>query len=182
MTYAIALVSVLTGSFLFLLGQFRVGELIRLIPYPVIGGFLAGTGWLLVKGAIFVMTDLPISLSQWTMLFGPENLLRWLPGFFFAILLLGIYRRWDHSMILPVSIVSAIAIFYLSLVLTGTSLMEARAEGWLLGPFPEKRLWQPLSYENLTRVNWSVILAQTTNMATIAGFSAPSVLLAAGGL
>ena len=63
-TCAIALTSVLTGSFLFLLGQFRIGELIRLIPYPVIGGFLTGTGWLLVDGAISLMTDMPIKVAR----------------------------------------------------------------------------------------------------------------------
>jgi len=181
-TCAIALTSVLTGLLLFLLGQFRAGELIRLIPYPVIGGFLAGTGWLLFEGSIFVMTDMHINIAHLTLLFGPETLLRWLPGFIFAILLLGILRRWDHSMILPASIGGAIALFYGVLVFTGTSLAEARVEGWLLGPFPEKKLWQPLSFVTLTRANWPVILSQITNMATIMGFSAPAVLLAAGGL
>jgi SulP family sulfate permease len=61
-------------------------------------------------------------------------------------------------------------------------LADARAQGWLLGPFLEKKLWQPLAFETLTRVDWSAILAQTTNIAAIMGFSAPSVLLAAGGL
>ena len=180
--FAIALTSVFTGLFLFLLGQFRVGELIRLVPYPVIGGFLAGTGWLLVDGAIFVMTDMPINIAHMSSLFGAKTILQWFPGVIFAILLLGLFRRWNHSMILPISIGSAIGLFYILLVLTGTTLTEARAEGWLLGPFPEKELWQPLSFENLTQVNWSVILDQSTNIVTIMGFSAPSVLLAAGGL
>ena len=181
-TVAIALTSVFTGLFLFLLGQIKVGELLRLIPYPVIGGFLAGTGWLLIEGAIVVMADMPIDVMRLNMLFVPETLLRWLPGFLFAMLLIGIFRHWTHSMILPVSLVSAIAIFYIVMVSTNTSLAEARADGWLLGSFPEKSLWQPLSFETFTQVNWSVIIPQVTNIATIMGFSAPSVLLAAGGL
>ena len=36
------------------LGTFRLGNLARFIPYPVIGGFLAGTGWLLMKGGLAV--------------------------------------------------------------------------------------------------------------------------------
>ena len=27
------------------------------MPYPVVGGFLAGIGWLLVKGGIYVASD-----------------------------------------------------------------------------------------------------------------------------
>ncbi len=36
------------GISLWMLGFFRLGRLVRYVPYPVIGGFLAGTGWLLV--------------------------------------------------------------------------------------------------------------------------------------
>ena len=33
------------------LGAFRLGGLMRFIPYPVIGGFLAGSGLLILVGA-----------------------------------------------------------------------------------------------------------------------------------
>ncbi len=39
---AIALASLLTGLAFYLLGRFRLGDLIRFIPYPVVGDFLAG--------------------------------------------------------------------------------------------------------------------------------------------
>jgi MFS superfamily sulfate permease-like transporter len=40
---AIALISIVTGIFFFALGWFKLGNLIRFVPYPVVGGFLAGT-------------------------------------------------------------------------------------------------------------------------------------------
>jgi SulP family sulfate permease len=52
---AIGLTTVATGVFLYALGLLRLGNLIRFMPYPVVGGFLAGTGWLLAKGAIGVL-------------------------------------------------------------------------------------------------------------------------------
>ena len=58
-----------TGVFLLVLVTCKLGRLIRFIPYPVVGGFLAGTGWLLVKGSLGVMTDLPLSFSQLSILF-----------------------------------------------------------------------------------------------------------------
>lgn len=39
---ALALTTMLTGLMTFLLGALKLGNLIRYIPYPVIGGFLAG--------------------------------------------------------------------------------------------------------------------------------------------
>jgi sulfate permease, SulP family len=53
---AIMLTSVVTGLVCWLLGQFKLGNLVSFIPYPVVGGFLAGTGMLLVLGALKVMT------------------------------------------------------------------------------------------------------------------------------
>ena len=61
---AIALTTPLTGVFFLALGIFRLDSLIRFIPYPVVGGFLAGTGWLLVRGSVGVMADIPLTLAQ----------------------------------------------------------------------------------------------------------------------
>ena len=49
---AVAVTTLATGAFMLVLGSFRLGNLIRFLPYPVIGGFLAGTGWLLAVGGI----------------------------------------------------------------------------------------------------------------------------------
>ncbi len=51
---ATLVVTVLCGVVFLVLGRFRLGNLVRFVPYPVVGGFLAGTGWLLFKGGIYV--------------------------------------------------------------------------------------------------------------------------------
>ena len=55
---AIALTTLATGLFFLALGFLKLGGLSRFIPYPVIGGFLAGTGWLLLKGSVGVLADM----------------------------------------------------------------------------------------------------------------------------
>ncbi|MGA7330483.1 MAG: SulP family inorganic anion transporter, partial [Pseudolabrys sp.] len=56
----IAIGSALTGILLCGLGLARAGRAIRFVPYPVIGGFLGATGWLVVSGAVLVVTDLQL--------------------------------------------------------------------------------------------------------------------------
>lgn len=51
--------ALVTGILLYLLGYFRQGRVVRFIPYPVVGGFLAGTGYLLLEGVCRVMTGHP---------------------------------------------------------------------------------------------------------------------------
>src|SRR3984893_14579529 len=54
---AISLGTAFTGLLMCLLGFPHAGRAIRFMPYPVIGGFLGATGWLMVTGAIQVVTD-----------------------------------------------------------------------------------------------------------------------------
>ena len=61
---AISITSILTGIFFLLLGRFNASGFVRYIPYPVVGGFLAGTGWLLSLGAFGVMVSGTLSISN----------------------------------------------------------------------------------------------------------------------
>ena len=59
---ATLVVTVLCGVVFLVLGRFRLGNLVRFVPYPVVGGFLAGTGWLLFKGGIYVASGVVAAL------------------------------------------------------------------------------------------------------------------------
>ncbi len=54
---ALSLTTALTGLLLCILGFTHAGRAIRFIPFPVIGGFLGATGWLMITGAMQVVTD-----------------------------------------------------------------------------------------------------------------------------
>lgn len=179
---AIALTTFLCGIFFLSLGYFNLGNLVRFLPYPVVGGFLAGTGWLLVSGSISMMTDLSINLSGLAALFQIENLLLWIPGLVFAITLLVILKRYDHSFLLPGLVFGAIILFYLVTYMAGFSIGELSDQGMLLGPFPEVNLLRTFPLSALAQVNWNSILAQTVNIAIVLAISSISLLLNASGL
>src|SRR5262245_58543750 len=69
-----ALSSALVGLLLCGLGLGRAGRAIRFVPYPVIGGFLGATGWLMVAGAIQVMTDQRLTIANIDALLSPVSL------------------------------------------------------------------------------------------------------------
>jgi SulP family sulfate permease len=179
---AIGLTSLLSGLFFLGLGCFKLGRLIRFVPYPVSGGFLAGTGLLLIVRAMSVMTESSLSFSQLSDLFQSHMLIRWVPGVIFAVLLLIMGRRYSHYLIMPGVIAVAIVSFYLLLLLSETTITEANARGLLLGPFPEDSVWRPLSLSSLRQVNWGLVFGQTGQLGTILIISVISLLLNAGGL
>ena len=58
------LVTVLCGIVFSLVGRFRLGGLIRFVPYPVVGGFFAATGWLLFKYGVNAATGMQVRLAN----------------------------------------------------------------------------------------------------------------------
>jgi len=179
---AIAFSTFLTGLFFVLMGRFRLGNLVRFIPYPVVGGFLAGIGWLLFQGGFSVMADASLNLSQLPYLFQSHVMIKWLPGLIFGALLLFILRCTNHYLVMPGMLLGALCTFYLLLFLTGLSVAEAGSRGWLLGPFPEGPLWQWPGLSALTQTRWGIIFGHMGNMGTILVISIISVLLYASGL
>jgi SulP family sulfate permease len=179
---AIAISSLLTGLFFLVLGHYRSGGLVRFLPYPVVGGFLAGTGWLLVAGAMAVLADTGHGPPHLAELLEPELLRMWLPGLVFAVLLLAARGRWNHPLLVPALIAAAVLVFYLIVWLSEATIAELGAEGFLLGPFPEGQLWHPITPADLAQVDWGVILGQANGIATILIVSVVAVLLNAGGL
>ena len=178
----VALSTLLTGLFFLLLGRFKLGNLIRYLPYPVVGGFLAGTGWLMVAGGIAVMSEIPVTLATLTTLLQPEVLARWLPGLVLASTALLLLRRYNHFLILPSLLTVAIGLCYMVLSAQGIPVATAQSQGWLLGPFPADSLWTPLSPINLAQVQWSAILAHSDTIGTVMLLSLVAVLLNISGM
>ncbi len=174
---AIALTSLLMAVILILLGVFRASGFVRYIPYPVVGGFLAGTGWLLAKGAFGVMLGMPMSLANLPQAFTLAKLADWIPGLIFAAVLLVVLRRFHHFLITPAALVLSTGLFYGYLLLAHLSIAQASAAGWLLGPFPGGSFFQPPSLASLAQVDWRAILGEADKIATILILSVIALLL-----
>ena len=95
------------------LGVFRLGNVIRYIPFPVIGAFLAYIAWLLLRGGMSTMVGQPLSLSASLLLLQPHLLPYWLPGALAAIGLLSLQLVRRHYLNTPVVLVASVAVFWL---------------------------------------------------------------------
>jgi len=173
----IAITSLLTGIFFLVLGYFKLGGLVRFIPYPVIGGFLAGTGWLLVRGSFRTMADYPLTLPNLQVLVQADQIILWLPGVIFAFILFFGLHRSDSVLIMPIILTSAIIIFYLALFVTGISINDAIQRGLLLGDSLGQTGWQLIYFSSLSIASWPTILGQAGNIAIILILSVIGLLI-----
>src|SRR5262249_57854930 len=129
----LVLTAVVSGLIVALLGALQWGRLVRLIPYPVCGGFLAGSGFLLLAGAFKVLTGQSLGWSTLHLL-AAAPALAWGTAFAVAITLLVLTRVVRHFLVLPGVFVTAIVAFYLGLWLSGLTMAGARTEGLLMTP------------------------------------------------
>ena len=155
------IITLLTAAAYLALGAYRRGNLIRFIPYPVVGGFLAGIGWLLLKGGVYVAGGVePVwrsfgELTEWA------ALQQWLPAIGFGLLLFVAVRVFKHPLVIPIGIAVGLVAFGLALLISQNSFQDARSFGWLIyGPFDDPQRWQPWTLRAITGADWSAVLGQ----------------------
>lgn len=119
----------LTGAVLWVLGQFGLAGLVRIIPHPVIGGFLAASGCLLVTEAALLVVPGAEVLGD---LLKPGAFWVWAPFTAAALVMVAMSRVLPQMLVLPVTIVVYLAGFAYWLNMSGTTLEEARQAGLLL--------------------------------------------------
>nr|CAA6805189.1 MAG: Unknown protein [uncultured Thiotrichaceae bacterium] len=171
---AIALASIATGLTLFLLGYFRLGKLIHLLPYPLTAGFLGGAGCLLLSGSI--TTALGSQLSG-IPIYRLDALLHWLPAILLGFLIFITERKIKHSLLLPMMMVVAIGCFFTSAAIFNLSPAELRVNGWLFEPLPNNITFTLPSPKQLSAIHWPAINAQTGNIVILVITSVIAMLL-----
>lgn len=152
---AMALATALTGLLLGVLGFTHAGRAIRFVPYPVIGGFLGATGWLLITGAVQIVTGQRPTLANIGAFADVAVIAKIAPGVVVALGLYGLLRRFKSPLIMPGVLLTALVATHLVLLATGTSVAVAQQGGWLFGLQPAAGLDLPWKLAPLQRFPWS---------------------------
>jgi SulP family sulfate permease len=181
----VACASLLTGVVLAALGIFRLGSLVRYLPYSVMGGYFAGAGLLLIQGSLRVVTDLPLmTATDFLDLFEADLLWRWVPALVSAMFIRLCVARLHQSIAVTLGMVILVVLFYLLSSLAGVSGSELMDGRWLMGPFPEAApsLWNPVLLERFFEIEWSLVIGNANGMGTIVMLSGISLMLTVSGL
>jgi MFS superfamily sulfate permease-like transporter len=141
-----------------------------------VGGFLAGVGWLLVKGAVYVSADALPSLTPIGDLFQASLLQLWGPAFAFGVILLVATRLVKRPIVIPVVLGVGLVLFAIGMLVTGSSIASARSGHWLLlGPFDSFQSWRPWSLRSITGADWSAVAGQWAGI--LAGVLVATIVL-----
>jgi sulfate permease, SulP family len=178
-----ALSAALSGILLLGLGLARAGGAIRFIPYPVIGGFLGATGCLMVSGAVRVITDHGLLLSNLNALIEPVSLGKLLPACVIAVVIyFGVRWRKDSPYVLPVILLSGLTVVQLALAAYGVSLADAQSQGWLFKPPAAVGLTPTWDVNDLRSFPWHDLPGLSGELFAVMFVTAISTLLNTTGI
>lgn len=176
---AITVSTALTGLLLFGLGALRLGVWLRFVPYPVIGGFLAASGWLLLTGGVEVMTGVAPSLSvdSITSLFAPDHVAQLVIGLVFAASVLVGRRQIDSFLVLPVAFFAFVLVLDTGLLGLGLAEDFGGRESWFLQGIGELHLWTPVTAIAEHGIDWMLLAQNAAEIGAVCGVTAVSMLL-----
>ncbi len=179
---AITLSTTLTGLFLYLLGRFHWGRLARYVPYPVIGGFLAGTGWLITRSSFKVMTGVPLNLATLPTLIQSNLAPKWIAGVAMATLLFVVLNRFKHFLTLPGVLLGSMALGNAAWRLLPHDSLRTEHDTWFFKPFSNDSLWQSWSTHTFTQIDWTLLFHQSGTLLALMVIVMLSILLNSTGL
>jgi SulP family sulfate permease len=173
--------SIITGLLFWLVGRLKLGGMVRFLPYPVIAGFLAGSGWLLVDGAASMLTDHGIGIGFLQALGQTEILWRILPAVALACAMFLLLGRFSHPATMPLIMIGAVAVFYIVLQVSGMSVETARALGYLPPVNSSGGIELPTP-ALLGKIDWWAVAMAWPSLLVVAGLSIIGLMLNITGL
>lgn len=161
-----------TGLVLLLMGRSRLGDLVRYVPFPVVAGFLGGTGLvLLIAGVDQIFGAASAELG-----------LRVIPAVALGIIIAGLGIRGTSPAVPVLAIVVSFVGFHIVSAVAGISVQDGLARGLLLGPFPEGQLADLGVITELASADWAAVLGQAPVILAMLIVVPIAVLLNVGGI
>lgn len=158
----ICITGVVLGAVFFIVGKCRLGKLARFIPYPVIAGFLAGTGILIVINSISVILgETPVDS-----LISAEPVIKLVVGFSLAGFLAWSSTRKSAATLLPIGVLAFIV--FTHMVLRAAEPLGLEADNWLISAPDNAHLWPPIGVSKLYDIHWASVILKLPDMLALA--------------
>jgi sulfate permease, SulP family len=156
--------TLLSGALLYGLGVCRWGSYFRFVPYFVVGGFLAATGWFLIAGGVRMTTGRTLDLAslgaEWTLTSTAK-----LGAAVAALMVLLAVRRWSRSafampaVLLMMWLAGAIVLRRLDL--------SGPEHGWYLPSLHGLIQWSPFEAARTTHLTWSTMVGLVPELLAV---------------
>ncbi|MEO8751621.1 MAG: SulP family inorganic anion transporter [Casimicrobiaceae bacterium] len=157
--------TLMSGALLYVIGLFRWGAYFRFVPYFVVGGFLAATGWFLVAGGVRMTTGWQLGFDGGFTHMSAASVERLASAVMVMLALLGARRFIKSTLALPASLV---VMWIAGVVLLHALGLSGREHGWYLPSLGTLSPWSPLEAARTTHLTWRTVLELTPEFVAVA--------------
>lgn len=174
--------TIITGVVLCGVGITRIGRAIRYVPYPVIGGFLGATAFLIMMGGIRVIADRPLRFDTLASFANPMTVYELLAG---GALAFTIYLTWHRSrspLALPAILLGGVIAAHIAFWLAGISVTQAQALGWTFQTMPHASMVLPWHLSDIENYPWGAVPDLLGNLVAVIFVTAISTLFNTTGI
>ena len=153
----IGMTTLACGLVMFGLGRFRLGRLIRFVPYPVFAGFLAITGWFLLTGGLETVIGAPLNLERLATMGEPGTAIKVGLALALVVGLQLLNRRFGSGAVLPLAVVVLVSLFNVVVLVAGVSRPVLQQSGWVFSIPSGSMSWPPVGLSELAGIDWSAV-------------------------
>ncbi len=172
----LALSSALTGLLLCGLGLGHAGRAIRFVPYPVIGGFIGGSGCLMLLGIAQILTGHRLSLANLGEFTAAASVEKLLAGLGVAALLLIGRRYWKSTLAVPAQLVACLVFFHVVAFALDIPTAAMQAGGWTFAA-PAVAMPSPPWTLDFPKFPWTALPTLSADLLAVMFVGTISVLL-----
>ena len=173
------ILSAVSSLLFYLFARLNLANYVRFVPFSVMAGFLASTGWLMCSGALMIISGISLSVS------GVQDFLlnplrpELLAGCIVAVALLGLKKKISTAILIPlIIVVSTLAVhFFLS------SSFCIGLEGicspatWRFPPVSQSS-WIPFWRLDFINVNFDTLIQALPSILVVSFVGVMTILLA----
>lgn len=173
-TYAIS--SMLTGVVFYLLGKFKLGQLVGYFPRHILIGCIGGVGYFLVMTGIEISSRLGTVEYNWqyfSALLEVSTFIKTMIPIILTITLILLQHYYHNSLVLPSFFIAVFGLIHLIILLSPSwNLSIAREAGYLFSADSATNTpWYDFyRLYNFKLVHWSVIIKQVPSMLALTFF------------
>lgn len=161
---ALLISTIAVGLLMLISGMTRIVRLLRYMPYPVIGGFMAVTAWMMLLGSLQVMQqDLPAPVSNLVQLLS----LHWV-GIAYGILMFLAVKYINSRYTYVYFTLGTILLIHSYLYIVGVDHNTAVQKGFFLSNMKMSLMLDSWNFQELMNIKWKAILDQSNYFIVIA--------------
>lgn len=174
-----SLATLVTGIVLYAIGVLKLGQVVRFVPYPVIGGFLAASGWFLIAGGLGVVTGQDFDLSNLSSAIPAPARPQVFLAMAFALTVYALKFKTGSSYVLPLAFLGGSVLLNLMLAARG---LDQDTANWFIAGSSTPEPWLPLRTVRQSGIDWRIFWTAAPEIAAAAGVTVIALLLDVSGL